>query len=107
MRRRRRDRLTSPQSVEGFDGAAEMSSSGSTGEERRPKMLVAADAPLSLRSLAASDGDWTYPRGIVANVRQSGRTTRPASIFAGVLRLLPLTGNRSLGRTERRRPHKK
>jgi 2-octaprenyl-6-methoxyphenol hydroxylase len=95
-------KLTSPQSVEGFDVAdGNVLVRLASGEERRPKMLVAADGIRSrLRSLAGiRTVTWTYPQtAIVANVRHE----RPHNGVAvehflpgGPFAILPLTGNRS------------
>ncbi len=95
-------RLTSPQSVESFDVAdGSVLVRLASGEERRPKMLVAADGIRSrLRSLAGiRTVTWTYPQtAIVASVRHE----RPHNGVAvehflpgGPFAILPLTGNRS------------
>jgi 2-octaprenyl-6-methoxyphenol hydroxylase len=95
-------RLTSPQSVEGFEVAdGHVLVRLASGEERRPKILVAADGIRSrLRALAGiRTVTWTYPQtAIVANVRHE----RPHNGVAvehflpgGPFAILPLTSNRS------------
>ncbi len=94
--------LTAPQSVESFEVAnGNVLVRLASGEERRARILVAADGIRSrLRSLAGiRTVTWAYPQtAIVANVRHE----RPHNGVAvehflpgGPFAILPLTGNRS------------
>jgi 2-octaprenyl-6-methoxyphenol hydroxylase len=95
-------RLTAPAAATGFEaGDAYISVRLASGEERRPKLLVAADGIKSrLRSLAGiRTVTWSYPQSaIVVNVRHE----RPHNGVAvehflprGPFAILPLKGNRS------------
>jgi len=102
--------LTAPESVQGFTVAEGHVAVGlASGEERRARLLVAADGIRSrLRSLAGiKTVTWSYPQtAIVANVRHArphGGVAVEHFLPGGPFAILPLKGNRSsLVWTERR-----